>query len=55
MTGNSIPFAERHGSTVAYIFMMAGQLAEMATKENLPALAHILNMAQAEAAEIGVS
>ena len=33
---------------------MTGQLADMAAKENLEALAHILQMAQQEAAEAGM-
>jgi hypothetical protein len=41
-------------SSAAYIYVMTGQLAEMAAKENLPALAHILQMAQQEAAEAGM-
>lgn len=38
---------------LAYFHAMAGQLAGMARKENLPTLAHLFEMAEHEAAGLG--
>ena len=47
--------AQRNCSTAAYLYVMAGQLAEMARSENLPVVAFLLDMAQEEAAQAGMT
>jgi hypothetical protein len=41
-------------SAAAYFYVIAGQLGEMAQRDNMPTLAYLFYMAQQEAAEMGL-
>ena len=47
--------APKNCGTAAYLCVMAGQLADLARSENMTLVAYLFDMAQAEAAQAGMT
>jgi hypothetical protein len=48
-------FAPKNCGTAAYLYVMAGQLADIARSENMPVVAYLFDMAQEGAAQAGMT